>query len=131
MEAVPVVYEIHAAETIWPHWQAYLEMLRKKEEMTLLGMLTTRELKTEYPNTLLIQYNGPLEESILLKAKENMTLFLRQVTRLSQLEVRLLFVEDLPETNLRYTPADKFQVLVDKNPAIETLRQRLNMDFDY
>ena len=131
IDSFPIVQEIHAPETIWPHWLAYLDMLKKKEEMALLGMLSTRELKTEYPHSVILQYSSPFDESLLLKAKENMTLFLRQLTRLNQLEIRLLFVEELPETNFRYTPADKFEVLVNKNPVLEILRQRLQMDFDY
>lgn len=128
---LPLLSSLSDTDQVAPYWQLYLDHIRERGEMSLIGLLTSRSISVEPPNTIIVPITGTIEESILLKGKEDMTHIMRRLTSISNLMIRSELVEETTDSRRPYTQNDKYQLLAQKHPILETLRQKFGMDFDY
>ena len=81
-------------------------------------------------NHIIIQLLSTVQETMLNNFKSDLIAFLRENLRNNS----ILVVGELKETEekqMRYTPRDKFEYLLEKNPVLKTLRDRLGLDPDF
>lgn len=81
-------------------------------------------------NNIVVPLTNALQETMLNEFKLELITFLRDRLRNTSLTVvgELREVED---KRMIYTPRDKFEYLIAKNPLIKDLKDRLGLDPDY
>jgi DNA polymerase-3 subunit gamma/tau len=108
-------------------WKEYTQKAKEENKINFYTILTTNEpvLTTSTEITVLI--TNMAQESILQNELVDFLNFLR--TRLKNFDVGIVTkkVESKIENRL-YTPMEKYHYLVEKNPKLEDLRKRFNLD---
>ncbi len=107
-------------------WRDFAEQ-RKKFQAEYQLLIQPIEIRGSH---IIIQLLSTVQETMLSNFKSDLTSFLR--TQLKNNSI--LVVGELKETDERqmlYTPRDKFEYLIEKNPMLKTLRDRLGLDPDF
>ena len=81
-------------------------------------------------NRVIIHLLSPVQETMLNNIKSELTTHLRE--RLTNSTI--LVVGELTETDdkkMMYTSRDKFEFLLEKNPVLKELKERLGLDTDF
>jgi DNA polymerase-3 subunit gamma/tau len=78
--------------------------------------------------TLNIQ--NPVEEVRFNDIKSDLLLFLKKRLQNKQISIELR-MEETQKKKMLYTPQEKFDYLVEKNPAIKELKNRLGLEFEF
>ena len=91
-------------------------------------------LKREYifkENKIIITLNNPIEEPFLQGIRTSLIAYLRDKMSNSSLLVIGIMREADATRPMIYTNKEKFEYLLDKNPAIKELKERFGLDADY
>lgn len=81
-------------------------------------------------NRVIITLLNPVQETMLNNIKSELTTFLRENLR----NTTILVTGELNETDdkkMMYTSRDKFEFLLEKNPILRELKERLGLDTDF
>ena len=73
---------------------------------------------------------SPVQETMLNNVKTELTAFLREKLKNSS----ILVAGELKESEdkkMMYTSRDKFEYLLEKNPALKEMKERLGLDPDF
>lgn len=115
-------------ELIKPHWDAYLEANKEK-----LPVLKLNALKNKYSvqgNEISLTLSNPLEADAVEEIQVNFVSYLKQ-----KLGVSTLFLKKQVNTQIAqerpYTPSEKLQHMIEKNPALKELTDKLGLDTDF
>lgn len=74
--------------------------------------------------------HNPIQDTILANFKGDLTFFLRDKLKNSFITVAGELREE-ESKKVMYTPREKFQFLVEKNPMLRELKERLGLDTDF
>jgi DNA polymerase-3 subunit gamma/tau len=89
-----------------------------------LKLLDNNEVVLEFGNSAILD---EFEQTYRQRAKY----FLRRHLKNDFIELTIKITkENKKNTNILYTPQDKFKYLADKNPLIDKLRQDFNLDYE-
>lgn len=107
-------------------WQEFAEQRRKYQaEYQLLAQ--PYDLKD---NKVILHLLSPVQETMLNNVRAELTAFLREKLKNSS----ILVVGELKESEdkkMMYTSRDKFEYLLEKNPALREMKERLGLDPDF
>lgn len=81
-------------------------------------------------NRIVIHLLSPVQETMLNNIKSELTTCLREKLKNNM----ILVVGEVKETEdkkMMYTSRDKFEYLLEKNPALKELKERLGLDSDF
>ena len=81
-------------------------------------------------NNIIIQLLSTVQESMLNNFKSDLIAHLRDKLRNNSILV-VGELRALEEKQMLYTPRDKFEYLLEKNPILKKLRDRLGLDPDF
>jgi hypothetical protein len=118
--------ETFTSEQLHLVWRDFAEQ-RKKFQAEYQLLVQPIEIRG---SQIIVQLLSSIQETMLSNFKNDLTTYLR--THLKNNSI--LVVGELKETEERqmlYTPRDKFEYLVEKNPLIKSLRDRLGLDPDF
>ncbi len=105
--------------------------IRKQQEasdMELLILNKSFELLENYQIKLVL--SNSLELNILERAEQELVQFLRK--QLQNGKIKLLpEIKEQEAKDKLYTDRDKFQFMVEKNPELQKLKDRLGLDFEF
>jgi hypothetical protein len=107
-------------------WMEYAEQRRKYQaEFQLLSQEYTRR-----EHQIIIKLLSPVHDTMLNVFKSDLTAFLRDKLKNSNIQVfgELTTSDD---KKIMYTNRDKFDYLLEKNPMLRELKDRLGLDTDY
>jgi len=109
-------------------FDAFVEDLRKRDLPTVVASLEKKTLEKTGPDRLLIRLESKVQEENLNRVKGELLPWLRE--KLNHFGLRLESeVLATQTTQLEpYTPEEKYQYLVKKNPALAELRKKLNLE---
>ncbi len=111
------------------NWLRFAEMMRKeKPRMATTLKASNPVIKDDFVIEIEMS-NKVQEDDFNLMIKADLANFLRQELKNDNLKI----VTFVPETNKEkalYTDEDKYKYLSEKNPNINKLKQRLNLDFE-
>ncbi len=115
---------LEVAWTLFAETRAKLSM--NDAEKLVLG----RKLEKRKGNEVQIILDSQLEMSILEKVEQDLVQFMRKT--LSNDHIFLTkSVQEQNETQMLYTSKDKYAYMVEQNPALSELKDRLGLDFEY
>lgn len=107
-------------------WQEFAEQ-RKKYQAEYQLLAQPYDLKD---NKLTLHLLSPVQETMLNNVRTELTAFLREKLKNST----ILVVGELKESEdkkMMYTSRDKFEYLLEKNPALKEMKERLGLDPDF
>jgi len=121
--------EKFSKEELMEKWLRFAEMMRKeKPRMATTLKASNPVIKDDFAIEIEMS-NKVQEDDFNLMIKTDLANFLRQELKNDNLKI----VTFVPETNKEkslYTDEDKYKYLSEKNPNINKLKQRLNLDFE-
>ncbi|NAY93227.1 DNA polymerase III subunit gamma/tau [Muricauda sp. JGD-17] len=115
-------------EAMQQHWNDFAQKLSKKGRKILSSNLLTDIPKLKGNHTIWIELpNGTMKKEV--EQEQNLILdYLRQ--KLNNYSIALqITVNEETAKKFAFTPAEKYQKLKEKNPAIELLRKEFDLDF--
>ncbi|HKZ36948.1 MAG TPA: hypothetical protein VJ184_04810 [Chryseolinea sp.] len=107
-------------------WADFAEQ-RKKFQVEYQLLLQPFEIRE---NLVVINLLSPVQETMLSNFKSDLISYLRENLKNNT----ILVSGELRETDEKqrlYTPRDKFDYLVEKNPVLKELKDRLGLDTDF
>jgi len=126
LEARVEANEPFTPEQLHLAWMDFAEQ-RKKFQAEYHLLIQPTEIRG---NQIVIQLLSTVQETMLNNFKSDLITYLRENLRNNS----ILVVGELRETEekqMRYTPRDKFEYLLEKNPMLKSLRDRLGLDPDF
>ena len=121
--------EVFSIEELMENWLRFAEMMRKeKPRMATTLKASNPVIKDDFVIEIEMS-NKVQEDDFNLMIKADLANFLRQELKNDNLKIATF----VPETNKEkalYTDEDKYKYLSEKNPNINMLKQRLNLDFE-
>ena len=108
-------------------WEEYIKKVKEENKINFYTILTTNEPVLTTPTQITVLITNLAQESILQNELVDFLNFLR--TRLKNFDVGIVTrkVENKIENRL-YTSIERYHYLVEKNPKLEDLRKRFNLD---
>lgn len=113
-------------EKAWSEFATSIE----KESVNLYVTLTSRtpELKDNFLVVFLV--DNAIQADDIQERKRELLGFLRKELNNASINLEVEISETVIEKRA-YTPVEKFQKLTEKNPAMHSLKQKLDLDFNY
>lgn len=107
-------------------WQEFAE---KRKVYQAEYHVLTQEIEVR-ENLVVVHLHNPIQETLLATLKSDLLTFLREKLNNSSIQLTgELKTHD--EKKVLYTNRDKFDHLVEKNPALRDLKERLGLDTDF
>ena len=130
-ELVPDKPQRSGPDAIINAWKDYAASMEKTKPRIYSTLVNNRPV-VRNDGALLVLLNSELQRDNFLKnIKSGLLAYIKNVTGLSAIEI----VTEVSETNQNgkkiYTEQDKLEFLVGKNPELEKLKTRFNLDFDH
>jgi hypothetical protein len=107
-------------------WRAFAEL--RKDQSAEYHLLNQPFTLKDY--TITVQITNPIEEPLLQGMKSELVAYLREQINNSTLQVE----GELQQTHVKkkaYTNKEKFEYLVEKNPLLKELQEKLGLDPDF
>ncbi|MFM7022222.1 MAG: hypothetical protein ACKOXB_04535 [Flavobacteriales bacterium] len=110
-------------------WNEYAEMI-KASDLDIYTTLTKNPPSLVANNTIQLKIFNKAQEHDLSEIKADLLSFIRN--RLNNFDISLTtFIEKSTEDQGLYTSGDKYKKLVEKNPLLEELRKKLDLDLGF
>ncbi len=111
------------------YWNQYLEQLNNQNQMPLYYSFKTVNPSFDENNNLVLEFNSGSIQAEFEAIKEPFMLALR--THLNNFKVdAVLKINSEKVENYTLTRKEQFMKLVEKNPALDTLRKRFDLDIE-
>ena len=114
-------------EQMLAFWNTYVEMLENKGKYNLAAILKIDTPKLAENYTIKLEFPNSTNKIEVKRQQFDILQFLRK--SLNNYEISLdISVNETLEKKYAYTAEDKYKKLIDKNPALDTLKQTFNLD---
>jgi len=113
-------------ELLESSWKEFAEQ-RKKFQAEFQMLSQPIELNE---TQVIVHLLNPVQETMLTGLKSELTTFLRDKLKNSSIQV-IGELREVDEKKMKYTDRDKFEFLLDKNPLIKEMKERLGLDTDF
>ena len=114
------------------YWQAYSDHLSHEENGGYLSSMLGRHIpKVKNYNVFQVDVAHELEYEQFIENKLSILTYLRKAMNIPSLEMDVTISEVLEASNLAYTSRDKYKIMLEKNPALDLLKDQLDMEIEY
>ena len=107
-------------------WREYATEQKNRGRNSLHATLVAREPMVAGPGSITFSIVNEVQEKDLRSEKPELLGYLRR--ELGDMGLELEVVKTEVQLKRRHTPLDKFKLMVEKNPALLTLRETLDLD---
>ena len=129
-EMVPDKPQTAGPDAIIKAWKDYAASIEKTKPR-IYSTLVNNSPVVRNDGALLVLLNSELQRDNFLKnIKSGLLAYIKNVTGLSAIEIVTEVSENTQNGKKIYTEQDKLEFLVGKNPELEKLKTRFNLDFD-
>jgi len=109
------------------HWNQYTNMVREANKINIFTLMSTSPPILESQEEIIVPVEHKLQEDILQNEMIDLLNFLRPRLKNFSIYIKTkLVVKEV--VNRLYTSTEKYQYLVEKNPKLEEMRRRFNLD---
>jgi hypothetical protein len=122
-----ILNEAFTAEDVNQAWQSYAES-RKKFQAEYQLLQQGYDL---HDNVLTVKLYSPIQEDLFNEIRLEVSTFVREKIRNTNLQVRGELVEIEDSQRVYYTAKDKFDHLIQNNPTLREFKDRFGLDTDY
>jgi len=114
-------------EQMLTFWNTYVEILENKGKYNLAAILKIDTPKLAENHTIQLEFPNSTNKIEVERQQFELLQFLRK--SLNNFEISLdISVNETLEKKYAYTAEDKYKKLIEKNPALDTLKQTFNLD---
>ena len=119
-------------ELLLKKWDEYVEKIKSESPRMYLSLGSQEPFLSEDGFTLNIEFrNNALVDEFKKQHKTDLLSFLRNELNLDSIEIKEVILEAEEQSKARYyTDLDKLKYMIEKNPALQKLRQDFNLDFE-
>ena len=110
-------------------WSSFIE-LRKSQVIGEMEQLILSSKLTKKESEVVVFLNNSLEISIFERIEFELLAFFREALGNDRISLIKEVKEDTQKQKL-YTSKDKYDFMLAQNPALQTLKDRLGLDFEY
>lgn len=96
----------------------------------MYSILITNIPEKSEDSVLKVRLANRSQETHFNEIKNRLVNFLHRELQNSKIDIELEVIESDSTENKLYTTKDKYDYLVQKNPALASMKQQLNLDFD-
>lgn len=119
--------EIFTQDQLLLYWNQYTNMVKEANRINVYTLMSTSPPILEKPDEILVHVEHKLQEDLLQEEMIDLLNFLRP--RLKNFSIYIKTKQVVKEVvNRLYTSTEKYQYLVEKNPKLEEMRRRFNLD---
>jgi len=111
-------------------WKLFADVRAKLNMGDAEKLVLNRSLQKRDGNEVQIQLHSQLEMSILEKVEPDLVQFLRKTLTNDHVYLTKA-VQEQVEKQMLYTAKDKYEYMVEQNPALKELKEKLGLDFEY
>lgn len=115
-------------------WKSYIEAAEKARKTFLLKILEAFPPELEGGRSIVLRVGNESQLHTIQLEREEMYYFLRKELDKKAIDLRMEVDKSKPkpENGRRpYTPKEKFEFLLQKNPKLKDLKDRLKLELDY
>ncbi len=126
LEARPELNEPFTTEQLMQVWKDFA-IQRKKLQAEYQMLIQPVEIRG---NHVIVHLLSTVQETMLNSFKSDLIGYLRENLKNNTITVSGE-LREIDDKQLLYTPRDKFEYLLDKNPVLRKMRDRLGLDPDF
>ncbi|RZM25536.1 MAG: DNA polymerase III subunit gamma/tau [Pedobacter sp.] len=119
--------EVFTAELFLSLWKQYAEKAKEDGKINVYTILTASEPILETPELIIVHVEHKIQEQQLQEELIDLLNFLRPALRNFNITIKAKQVARTIVNRL-YTNTEKYQYLIEKNPKLEEMRKRFNLD---
>jgi DNA polymerase-3 subunit gamma/tau len=108
-------------------WNHYANKAKEEGKINVYTLLTSAEPKLEADDVIIVHIEHKLQEGIIQDEMIELLNTIRPKLRNFNISVKTKQVERIAVNRL-YTSTEKYQYLLEKNPKLEEMRRRFNLD---
>ena len=119
-----------SSDSMLKFWNTYAEKIKKEGKINIFTIMTANPpvLLDNFLIELLIE--NKIQEDLLNSEKVDLLNYLRVELKNFSIDLQTRHMEQTQKKRL-YTSSDKYQHMLEKNPNLEELKRRFNLDLDY
>jgi DNA polymerase-3 subunit gamma/tau len=119
--------ETFTLEQLTFYWNQYTNMVKEANKINIYTLMSTSAPILESQEEIMVHIEHKLQEDLLQDEMIDLLNFLRP--RLKNFSIYIKTKQVVKEVvNRLYTSTEKYQYLVEKNPKLEEMRRRFNLD---
>lgn len=119
--------EAFTQEQLLFYWNEYIQIVKEANKINVYTLMVTSPPILESQEEIMVHIEHKLQEDILQNEMIELLNFLRP--RLKNFSILVKTKQVVKEVvNRLYTSVEKYQYLVEKNPKLEEMRRRFNLD---
>jgi DNA polymerase-3 subunit gamma/tau len=116
-------------EMLQKAWANYAQTIESKNPR-LFSMLMAHSPRLKGKHAVVFPLQNETQEVELVREKGPLMRFLRKELKNARLQLEVEYVREESEPTKAFTAADKYKLLVQKNPVLDKLRDALNLDLE-
>ena len=113
------------------YWTKYSEQMKKEGRMTLSVALSKRAPEIESENLIAFVVDSVSMEKDFNENKTNLLTYLRKNLSNFKIDLKVEVNVNQKDDNNPYTPSEKFKKLAEKNPMLNELKKKFDLEIDY
>ncbi len=117
-------------EQLAAKWKSYCYLVQKEKKASLYATLTKHPVQLGENFQLKLILDSEIQALELINEKSSLLGFLRRELNNYGIDLQTEIVES-QETSKHLTSKDKFLKMVEKNPVLAEMRERLGLDIEY
>jgi len=129
-EVLPEKLEPFHEDKVVLTWQTFKEIRLKSGAGDTEQLVLSREMKKSGDANIVISLASQLEVSILERFEQDIVQYFRKTLNNTTIQLDKHVAEQHSGKKL-YTSRDKFDHMVEQNPTLKELKERLGLDFEY
>ena len=106
-------------------WKEFLTRLNDQHNLKAT-LSKVPEIKENWQ--LFLEIDNSIQNDLINSVKPQLVSFLRKELKNSKINLEIKVAKDI-KNKIVYTDEDKFEKMKEKNPSIELLKKKLNLDF--
>lgn len=116
---------------VYTSWNAFAKIMDEKGRKNISVTLLSRKPELRDNNLIEFAVTNKVQEEELKLLKVDLLEFLKTQLHNSNIQLQTRIIEFSEEPAKAYTAKDKFKKMAEKNPALENLKKRFDLDLDY
>ena len=124
----PTWSEKVTADGLSEAWAKFVEQLRSNDRLALVATMSLGNPKLD-GNRVIYAVNNPLQSEQMGGLRTEVLMHLKKELKNASLELHINIIEQSVEEKKAFlSDKDRYDMMVEKNPALETLRKALDLD---
>ena len=111
-------------------WSAYCHLLTKEGKPSLVATLTKNKFSLEENNSILLTVDNKIQQLELDIRKQHLINYLRVELNNFSIDLKIAVNETVNDVQ-HLTNKDKFLKMAEKNPLLQSFRERLDLELEY